>query len=138
MRRVLTVLVSTFLMGSSAHAKNVHDPPEMVVVILAPNTAKPTDRSITVFYRSGFDLDVETPFLYLPREVVPVETAAQVAGRHYIPGVTVVENCPIIPLASGTYRHPMTLAERMRSACIRLGYTPEPIVKRVVQKKRRR
>lgn len=122
MKWMMSALV--LLMGSSASAQNLDD--RSLVSVTYPVSTQATDRSVSVYYKDYFDLETEIPFRYAPRVVLPRERAGVYMLEQYIVGRTVVENCALVPVGAGAYRHPETLSER-KELCSWLGFEkPEP------------
>lgn len=126
MKRIVLAIILLLLWGSVLMAQSMYDRTDVASLTLLPVTTDRTDRSVTVYDRRFFDLETEIPFRRQPRMVRRATEAQLYAHSQYREGVTVVENCAVLPIGEGMYRHPETLKERLNASCIRYGYVEPP------------
>lgn len=140
MKTIVFAIAMLLLWGSTVRAQSMYDKTDVASLTLLPSTTERTDRSIVVYDRRFFDLEAEIPFRVQPRMVKRATEAQSYALSQYRDGVTVVENCAMLPIGDGMYRHPETLEERLSASCIRYGYVEppkQPLLKRIVPRRKR-
>ncbi len=142
MKTIIVIVCGVLLFGDDARAQTVaHTPREHATTLAVTGGAT---RSVSVFDLRFFDLSVEQPFRWQD----PIEKSEALARSYaevaFQDGLNVVEICPMVPRGDGSFRHPITLRERLLPSCERFGYvepevrflpTPKP-KKKLVQKQK--